>query len=69
MSGNTEVKTLRDACAAVMNDTSLGPKYPNGLNPSEILAEIHEKFPGGFPLVTVIDVADAMNELYGPPRS
>ena len=58
---------LLDACREVMNDDSMKEKYPGGLTAENVLAEIHIKHPGGFPLVSWIDVHDEMRKFYGEP--
>lgn len=58
---------LKEACVEVMNADGMDEKYPKGMSPAEILEEIHKRYPGGFTLCSVIDVADCMQELYGRP--
>lgn len=57
-------KTLKDACVEVVNADGMDKKYPEGMMPKDILTEIHKLYPDGFPLVSVIDIADTMRELY-----
>lgn len=58
------MKTLDEACVAVINDSRLAKKFPEGMMPKDILEEIHKRYPGVFPLVSVIDIADTMQKLY-----
>jgi hypothetical protein len=57
--------TLLDACREVMRDEAVLAKYPQGLNGNDVLAEIRLKYPGAFPLVSVLDVIDEMNAFFG----
>ena len=61
--------TLLDACREVMDDPAIQSHYPDGLSSVDVLMEIRRKHPGGFPLCTVIDVADEMRAFYGRGRS
>ena len=61
----TTAKSLRDVCSEIMETDGMREKYPKGLAPLDVINEIEKLYPGGFPLITVIDVADTMRELYG----
>lgn len=53
---------FNEAVYATYRKHSGSAKYPDGMSATDIRAELE-----GFDLCTVIDVADAMQELYGPP--
>lgn len=55
-------RTLLDAVRSVMQPGG-GMDRPRSMTPLEVLTEVQERF--GFPLCTVIDVADEMREFYG----
>lgn len=55
--------TLLDAVRSVMQPKG-GLQRPRNLSPMEVLDEIHERWPEGWPLCTVIDVADEMRGFY-----
>ena len=52
--------SLRDACMMIVNQ---GP--PGGMTPVEILTDIRLRWPGYWPYITVIDIADVRDEYLG----
>jgi len=62
-----DVRCLFDAVrAATRSDLTL-KDWSGGFTPAEVLAEIHRRWPGRWPLVSVIDVADELHAYYGTP--
>lgn len=61
-----DVRTLTEAIASVMSDPEFQDAHPDGANAGDVLEGIRSKFgTSAFPLVTVIDVADGLREIYG----
>jgi hypothetical protein len=54
---------LHDECRKVMA-TYDREAHPRGLTAVEILEHIRKDDPDAFPLITVIDIADTMSEIY-----
>lgn len=58
---------LREACREVMNDRTVMDRYPQGVTANDVMREVEKKHPGGFPLISVLDVYDEMTAFYGEP--
>lgn len=55
--------SLFDACRRATQER----EWPDGFTPVEVLDEIHKRWPGAYPLCSVIDVADELRAYYGKP--
>jgi len=68
MAASIHDNPLRQACKEVMEDREVRKRYPEGLDSADILREIRVKAGADvFPLVTILDVHDEMEALYGRP--
>lgn len=66
MASSERTNDLREACKEVMEDAEVRARYPKGLNSGDILGEIRKKKgDDAFPLVSILDVHDEMDALYG----
>lgn len=57
--------SLRSACVEVLNNTDgLHDRYPNGLEPEQLLQEIRRRFPKQFDGVNASQVDETVRQLY-----